>query len=58
MEGKGENKGTKRRPNTEMEQPEEKWREGETGVKSSSEILQDLLLGFFFSSQRSTQTRQ
>lgn len=62
MEGKRENKGTKRRPNTQMEQPEEKSRPWRNWCQS--EFLWDLVafvcwvLFFFFSSQRSTQTRQ
>ena len=52
MEEKRENKGTKRRPNTQMEHPEKKCRPSRNWcqpvLKGSSEILQDLLLLLLF----------
>lgn len=61
MEGKGENKGTKRRPKTRMEQPEEMWAREKlvsVSLKSSSEILQGLSSFLLLFWQKSTQTRQ
>lgn len=61
MEGKGENKGTKRRPKTRMEQPEETWAREKlvsVSLKSSSEILQGLSSFLLLFLQKSTQTRQ
>lgn len=49
MDGKGENKGTKRRPNTQMEQPEEKCRPWRNWCQS--EFLWDpvgFVVGLFF----------